>query len=88
MTRVYVGNVESRSSVSLEDAVWRLGLAIDKQKDIGITVTYPEGTTVVFIVVTLALHVSVIFTSSVWMGLHNTFFNVSYLENIAYLGDN
>ncbi|KAI0220617.1 hypothetical protein LSAT2_027903 [Lamellibrachia satsuma] len=44
------GNVESRSSVSLEDAVWRLGLAIDKQKDIGITVTYPEGTTRVVVI--------------------------------------
>ena len=44
--RSVVGDVSSKSNVGAEYAVWRLGLAIDRQDGVGITVNYPEGTTV------------------------------------------
>ncbi|KAK2157846.1 hypothetical protein NP493_1850g00007 [Ridgeia piscesae] len=44
LRKFIVGNVYSSSSVSLEDAVRRLGLVVDQQTDFGITVNYPEGT--------------------------------------------
>ncbi|KAK2159706.1 hypothetical protein NP493_1696g00000 [Ridgeia piscesae] len=47
LSRVIAGNVYSSSSVSLEDAVRRLGLVVDQQTDFGITVNYPEGATTI-----------------------------------------